>query len=121
MGNIFSWLFDNISSTFIAVLLIACLALVSLCKCTRNERDIALQNAAIAIETNKTNKETIDALEAEIVKRDELVATWQEELAKERKARDDAYAELNALLEQNENIHDWSSEWVPDDVWSLFK
>jgi len=121
MVSLFSWLFDNISSTLIAALLIACLALAFLYKYTRDERDMALQNAAIAIEANKVNKETIDALETEIVKRDELAAAWQEELAKERKARDDARRELNALLEQNESIRDWSSERVPDDVWGLLK
>lgn len=121
MVSIFSWLFDNISSALIAALLIACLALASLYKCARDERDVALQNAAIAIEANKTNKETIGALEAEIVKRDELAATWQEELARERRARDDARRELNALLEQNESVRDWGSERVPDDVWGLLK
>jgi len=111
----------SISSVLIAALLIACIALASLYKCTRDERDAALQNAAIAIETNKANKETIGALETEIVKRDELAAAWQEELAKERKARDDARKELDALLKQDESVRDWSSERVPDDVWSLFK
>jgi len=121
MVSIFSWLFDNISSALIAALLIACLALASLYKCTRDERDVALQNAAIAIEANKASKETINALEAEIVKRDELAAAWQEELAKERKAREDARRELNTLLEQNESVRDWGSEPVPDSVWRLLK
>lgn len=121
MDSILSWLFDNISSALIAALLIVCLALASLYKCTRDERDAALQNAAIAIEANKTNKETIDALEAEIVKRDELAAAWQEELAKERKARDDARKELDALLEHNEVARDWASERVPGAMWRLLK
>ena len=121
MVSIFSWLFDNISSALIAALLIACLALASLYKCAHDERDVALQNAAIAIETNKTSKETIGVLEAEIAKRDELAAAWQEELAKERKARDDARRELNVLLEQNESVRDWGSEPVPDSVWRLLK
>ena len=121
MVSIFSWLFDNISSAFIAALLIACLVLASLYKCTRDERDAALQNTAIAIEANKINKETIDVLEAEIIKRDALATTWQEELAKERKARDDARRELNALLEQSESVRDWGSERVPDAVWGLLK
>jgi len=121
MVSIFSWLFDNISSALIAALLIACLALASLYKCTRDERDAALQNVAIAIEANKANKETIGALEAEVMKRDELAAAWQEELTKERKARDDARRELDALLEQNESVRDWGSEPVPDSVWRLLK
>jgi len=121
MGSLFSWLFDNISSALIAALLIACLALASLYTCTRDERDAALQNVAIAIEANKANKETIGALEAEVMKRDELAAAWQEELTKERKARDDARRELNALLEQNESVRGWGSERVPDAVWGLLK
>ena len=111
----------SISSVLIAALLIACITLAFLYKCTRDERDAALQNATIATEANKANKETIDILAAEIVKRDELAAAWQEELAKERKARDDARDELNELLKRNERVRDWSSERVPDDVWSLFK
>lgn len=62
----------SLSRDIIAALFVACFALA----------------AAIATEANKANKETIDVLEAEIIKRDELAAAWQEELAKERKAAD---------------------------------
>lgn len=120
MINILSWLFDHILSVLIAALLIVCLALTFLYKHACDERDAALQNAALAIETNKANQETISALEAEIVKRDELAIIWQEELAKERRARDDAREEVNALLRQNESVRDWAFEPVPDDVWRLF-
>lgn len=121
MTNIFSWLFDNISSALIVALLVACLTLAYLCKCARDERDMALQNAATAIETNKVNKETIETLEAEIIKRDELAAIWQEELAKERRARDSVHEELHELLEQNGAARDWSRHTVPDSIWMRLK
>lgn len=111
----------DISKALIAALLIACLALASLYKCTRDERDAALQSVAIATETNKVNKETIDTLKTEIIKRDELAAAWQEELAAERRARDAVRKELNAVLEQNEIARDWASERVPDAMWRLLK
>lgn len=112
---------SNISRALIAALLITCLASASLYKCTRDERDVALQNAAIAIEANRINKETIEALEVEITKRDKLAAAWQEELAKEKKARDDIRKDLNELLEQNKTARDWSEYAVPDSVWVLLE
>lgn len=113
----------SLSRDIIAALFVACfaLALVFLYKCALDERNAALQNAAIATEANKANKETIDVLEAEIIKRDELAAAWQEELAKEKKARDDARKELDELLEQTEAACDWSSHAVPDSVWMLLE
>ena len=110
----------NVSTTIIALLVLALCCLGALYQCERDQRVAAEKELSVAIEANEANTKAIQLLNEAQQTNDKAIST----LLKDKEDIDHLRRSLNSSIQKliinNEDFQKWASTRIPDDAVRMF-